>query len=83
MKLKKNFYISGGYEENYQQPFNSFQDIRDLHSWQQSGLIGLTKMVSLRGKTIKKTKVQLLWDFLSYYQLPRTQPVKFRVGYNF
>ncbi|MBS1600820.1 MAG: hypothetical protein JST75_21550 [Bacteroidetes bacterium] len=83
MKLKKNFYISGGYEENYQQPFNSFQDIRELHSWQHSGLIGLSKMVSLKSKMIKKTKVQLLWDFLSYYQLPRTQPIKFRVGYNF
>lgn len=83
MKLKKNFYISGGYEENYQQPFNSFQDIRELHAWQHSGLIGLSKMVSFTSKVIKKTKVQLLWDFLSYYQLPRTQPIKFRVGYNF
>ena len=83
MKLKKNFYVSGGYEENYQQPFNSFQDIRDLHSWQQSGLIGLMKMVSIRNKVIKKTRLQLLWDFLSYYQVPRTQPLKFRVGYNF
>ena len=83
MKLKGNFYISGGYEENYQQPFNSFQDIRDLRAWQHSGLLGVSKMVSFTGKPIKKTKVQLLWDFLSYYQLPRTQPIKFRVGYNF
>jgi len=82
MKLKGNFYLSGGYEENHQQPFNNFQvPAQDLRAWQHSGLVGASKMVSFTGKLIKKTKVQLLWDFLSYYQLPRTQPIKFRVGY--
>jgi len=83
LKLKRNFYISGGYEYNFQQPFNSFQQVKNLNSWQHSGLIGISKMVSITGKLVKKTKVQFLWDFLSYYQVPRTQPIKFRVGYNF
>jgi len=84
MKLKGNFYLSGGYEENYQQPFNNFQvPARDMRAWQHSGLIGASKMVSFSGKLIKKTKVQLLFDFLSFYQSPRTAPLKFRVGYNF
>jgi hypothetical protein len=82
-QMKGSFYASGGLEYNYQQPFSSFQQIRSLNEWQQSGLIGVSKAVSLKGKPIKKTKLQLLWDFLSYYQTPRTQPLKFRIGYTF
>jgi hypothetical protein len=83
VKMKKNFYLSGGYELNYQNAFTSLSQISSVSDWSRSGLIGISKIVSLTGKTIKKTKVQLFWDFLSYYQIPRTQPIKFRVGYNF
>ena len=83
MKLKKSFYASGGFEYNYQQPFNSISVVKDLSSWQQSGVVGISKIVSLKTKMLKKSKVQLLWDFLSYQQIPRTQPLKFRVGYSF
>ena len=81
--LKKTFFASGGFEYNYQQPFYDFNTVKDLRSWQQSGLIGVSKIVSMKTKVFKKTKIQLLWDFLSYEQVPRTQPLKFRVGYNF
>jgi long-subunit fatty acid transport protein len=83
IKLKKNIYFSGGYELNYQKAFTSFSQISSVSDWSRSGLLGLTKMVSLPGKVVKKTKVQIFWDFLSYYQVPRTQPIKFRIGYNF
>lgn len=83
VKLKGSFFASGGFEYNYQQPFDSFGQIKDLDGWQQSGLIGLSKIVSLKSKTFKKTRLQLLWDFLSYQQVPQTQALKFRVGYNF
>lgn len=82
VKLKGSFFASGGFEYNYQQPFSSIQQINDLDKWQQSGLVGISKIVSLKSKTFKKTKLQLLWDFLSYQQVPRTQAIKFRVGYN-
>ncbi len=32
---------------------------------------------------LQKTKVQLLWDILSYQQVPKAQALKFRVGYSF
>jgi hypothetical protein len=83
MKMKGSFYASGGFEYNYQKPFNSLQQIYSLNTWNQSGLIGVSKIVSLKTKMFKKTKVQLLWDFLSYQQRPVTQPLKFRVGYSF
>jgi hypothetical protein len=83
VQLKKSYYLSGGYELNYQRSFTSFSQISSVNDWTRSGLIGVSKIISLGGKIIKKTKVQLLWDFLSYSQLPRAQPLKFRVGYNF
>ncbi|WP_127131524.1 hypothetical protein [Pseudoflavitalea rhizosphaerae] len=82
-KIKGSFFASGGFEYNYQQPFSSVSIVKDLDSWQQSGLAGISKVVSLKSKMFKKTKIQLLWDFLSYSQRPQTQPLKFRVGYNF
>ncbi|HEU5364233.1 MAG TPA: hypothetical protein VFU62_01815 [Hanamia sp.] len=82
INIKKSFYASGGFEYNYQQPFQ-LGNLPELRSWQQSGLLGITKKVSLKTKLLKSTKIQLLWDFLSYEQIPRTQPIKFRVGYSF
>ncbi len=61
----------------------SHQQINNLDDWQQSGLVGVSKIVSLKSKMFKKTKLQLLWDFLSYQQVPRTQALKFRLRYAF
>ncbi|MBS1918297.1 MAG: hypothetical protein JST87_18670, partial [Bacteroidetes bacterium] len=83
LQIKKSFFASGGFEYNYQQPFYSIADLHTFSNWQQSGLIGISKIVSLNTKVFKKTKLQLLWDFLSYQQIPKTQPFKFRIGYNF
>lgn len=81
VKLKGTFWLSGGYEMNYRSAFNRFAALENLNAWQQSGLIGVSKVVSMQTKFFKKTKVQLLWDFMSYRQVPRTQPVVFRIGY--
>ena len=82
INIKKNFYATGGFEYNYQQPFDP-GNLNQLKGWQQSGLLGLSKKISLGTKVLKSMKTQLLWDFLSYEQIPRTQPLKFRVGYSF
>ena len=68
---------------NYRTTFNSIAQLQDLNAWSQSGLIGLSKVVDVKSKFFKKTKLQLLWDFMSYQQIPRTQPVIFRIGYKF
>jgi hypothetical protein len=82
-KIKGSFYASGGFEYNYQKPFASPQQLYNLNAWQQSGLVGVSKIISFKSKLFKKTKAQLLWDFLSYQQMPRTQAIKFRFGYTF
>jgi hypothetical protein len=81
--VKKSWSATGGYELNYLQPFSAFKDIQQLTGWTQSGLIGVCKTISLKTKCLKKTQVQLLWDFLSYSQVPQQPPVIFRVGYGF
>jgi hypothetical protein len=83
VKLKGSFYASGGFEYNYQQPFRSLTDLNGIDKWQESGLVGVSKILSLKSKVFKKTRLQLLWDFLSYQQIPRGQALKFRVGYAF
>jgi hypothetical protein len=82
-KLKGSFYMSGGYEQNHRASFKSLAELNGLSSWQQSGLLGISKIVSLKAKLFRKTKAQLFWDFLSYRAVPRTEPIKFRLGYNF
>lgn len=79
--LKGSFSATGGFEYNYTTPFGSFQQLKQLQYWTKSGLIGVSKTVSMKSRLLKKTKVQLLWDFLSYQQVPKTQPLLFRVGY--
>ncbi|OQP54571.1 hypothetical protein A4H97_21620 [Niastella yeongjuensis] len=88
IKIKGSFYASGGWEYNYQPLSIADSASTATHNllgtnWTQSGLIGLTKIVSLKSKTFKKTKLQLLWDFMSYRQRPQTPAFKFRVGYSF
>ncbi len=77
IRAKGNIWLTGGYEMNYMQSFQKYQQLKDLSGWQRSGLIGLTKKYKA-GK--KENNLQLLWDFLSYQQLPRTPALKIRVG---
>jgi hypothetical protein len=79
-KLKGSLYISGGYEQNYRTAFNAVQQLRDYAAWQTSGLIGLSKKYKVSRKL--RGELKLLWDFLSYQQIPRTQAVLFRIGYS-
>lgn len=78
VKAKGSIWITGGYELNYLQSFDKIEELHNLDAWQKSGLLGLTKKYKV-GK--KQGNMQLLWDFLSYSQVPRGTPIKFRVGY--
>jgi hypothetical protein len=78
VKLRGSIWISGGYEYNYQHEFRKIEQLQQLGAWQKSGLIGLSKKYKV-GK--KNGNLQLLWDFLSYSQMPHTTALKFRIGY--
>lgn len=79
-KLKGSFWLSAGYEMNYQTRFTRIEQLSSLSAWQQSGLIGISKKYKVSKKI--KGSMNLLWDYLSYSQIPRTQAVVFRFGYN-
>lgn len=82
-KLKGALWISGGFEMNYRSEIRNITELKDYSAWQRSGLIGLSRKIPVKTKFFKNTKLMLLWDFLSYEQVPRTQPVVVRFGYNF
>jgi hypothetical protein len=76
-KMKKKLFISGGFEMNYNAA------IKNTGAWQQAALLGVTKKINVKTKWCKATKLQLLFDFLARQHKPVSQPVLFRVGYNF
>jgi hypothetical protein len=82
-KLKGNLWISGGYEQNYYAQFRRVQELKNFSAWKASALLGVTKSIDVKSKFFKKTKLQLLYDFLWRTRVPVTETVKFRIGYNF
>jgi hypothetical protein len=82
-KIKKTFFITGGWEYNYQLPIVGLNSIEFQNGWAASGLVGLTKEIKFNTKFFKRSKVQLLWDFLGKYQTPQRQQIVFRAGYTF
>ncbi|MBC7937971.1 MAG: hypothetical protein H7Y86_21700 [Rhizobacter sp.] len=81
-KLKKQFFVSGGFEMNHNASFKNFDQLKDRNAWQQSGLIGISKKMALKTKLTKGTKLQLLYDVLHREHVPVSQPWVFRVGYD-
>lgn len=81
MKLKGNIWISGGFEMNYLKAFDKLNELYKIDGWQQSGLAGITKKIKAGKK--RTANLQLLWDFLSYRQVPAAKPILFRIGYTF
>jgi hypothetical protein len=83
ISIAKSWFASGGLEYNYQPPVYTLHLLRDLANWQPAGLVGLSKVLSMKTRIVRNTKLQFLWNFLSYYEVPNTQPFIFRVGYSF
>jgi hypothetical protein len=85
-QVKYGFYISGGYEKN------CFPELRDVELTtrtsivradyiQESGLVGITKKYPISKRA--KGSAQLLFDFLSYKNIPKSQPILVRFGWSF
>jgi hypothetical protein len=81
VKLKGSLFLSGGYEMNYLSQFHDISVLNKYDAWQKSGLIGLSKKYKISNKI--KGKMQIMYDFLSQYQNPVSQPFIYRVGYTF
>ena len=79
-KIKKSYYVMGGYEENYMTQFSSIAALRGV-AWQRSVLIGLERKYKISSKL--QGNVQVLFDALYRQEIPQGQMIRFRVGYNF
>ena len=82
-KVKGNFFVTGGFEYNYQLPALNQYSVNLHNGWTTSGLLGATKSFNINNKFFKKSRIQVLWDFLARYQVPQRQQILFRVGYHF
>lgn len=80
-RVKGNLSITGAYEQNHRAIIKTLQQFQTKSAWQTSGLIGISKSYTINKKF--KGSTQLLWDFMSYSQVPKTQPIVFRIGYKF
>jgi hypothetical protein len=82
-KLKKQFFLSGGYEMNFNAGFKGVSHLRNSQAWQNSCLLGITKMVKVKSKYLKGTSLELFYDVLSNQHIPISQPIIFRTGFSF
>ena len=80
-KIKKQYYISGGYEMNYNSVFKNVEQLKGYNAWQRSALVGLSKRYKISKKVSGEMK--LLYDFLANSHIPVSQPILFRLGYKF
>jgi enamine deaminase RidA (YjgF/YER057c/UK114 family) len=80
IKAKGSFWITGGLEYSYMESFSSIPGITEADLWQKSALVGVTKKYKVGKKTVN---LQALYDLLYNQEIPRGEPIKFRVGYSF
>jgi len=80
-KIKKQFFLSGGYEMNCNTVFKNIEQLKNYDAWQRSALIGISKKYKISKKV--QGEMKLLYDFLANAHAPVSQPVVFRLGYKF
>jgi hypothetical protein len=83
VKFKKNFWITGGWEANQNAGFKNIEQLKNYNEWQQAGLVGIEKKITIKTKWFKGSKLSLLWDVMARQHVPVSQPIIFRTGYNF
>jgi hypothetical protein len=79
-KVYGNFSLYGGMEKLYF-PKLSESNINIYNTWQNSGLLGLSKKYRVNAQL--KGKIQLMYDFFSSSGVPIRNPIVFRTGLSF
>jgi len=78
-KLKRNFFLSGGYEQNYFSEIRNIQQLRNLSAWKSSALLGVCKKYKIGKK--RNGEMKLVYDFFSKTKIPVTSSFIFRVSF--
>ncbi|MBK7885188.1 MAG: hypothetical protein IPJ81_16400 [Chitinophagaceae bacterium] len=77
VKLKGQFFVSGGYEQTYFSRIKNVIQLQDYSAWSASGLLGVSRKYQLTKKA--KGKAQILYNFLNNSSIPKTSPIVFRI----
>jgi hypothetical protein len=80
-KIKKQIFITGGYEANYNSAFKTIEQLKNYNAWQKSALIEISKKYKISKKV--QGEIKVLYDFLANEHIPVTEPFLFRFGYGF
>jgi hypothetical protein len=78
-KLLKDFWITGAFEMNYWSRIANNAQWNELR-WEESCLVGITRIVKTNLKVAKKMKIQLLVDLTRQINFNAAQPYIFRIG---
>lgn len=78
-RIKGSMWLTGGFEMNYRSIINDVEVLRAFSSWQKSAVLGISRTIKLNKLTCN---TKFLYDFLWRNQVPRTQPLLFRIGYS-
>jgi hypothetical protein len=81
IRAKGTWWVSGGFEYSYMQEFSKWSILSNPDIWQKSALIGITKKYKIAKN--RRGNIQLLFDALYKQHTPSSQPLVFRVGYEF
>ena len=79
-QVNGSWWIAAGYETNYMRLIHSISQLQDYPAWSRSGLAGLSKRYSINKKF--NGELKLLWNYLSYQERPRSNPILFRFAYS-
>ncbi len=80
-KIGKVVFIEAGYEKNFKQEIESVEQFKEKKYWQSSALAGMKIRYSVKGRA--SLTFSLLYDFLWEDNNPVSQPLVYRVGYEF
>lgn len=80
-RLVGSVWLTGGGEMNYRAAFSKIEQLKNYSAWQKSMLLGVSKVLELKSSFARKTKIQILYDFLANRQTPQAQSFTLRFYY--
>lgn len=80
-KIKKQVFVSGGYEMNFNTSFKNINQLKEFNAWQLSAFLGMSKKYRVSKKV--RGELKLLYDLLANSHQPVSESLVFRMGYKF
>jgi hypothetical protein len=79
-KTTRSLYVRVGAEYNYNMARILIPNVLERKNWDKSALLGLYKKINVKSKS---ASIQLMYDFLYKQNIPFSNPLVYRISYNF